>query len=217
MGASDASSKTQCLIMSRDSIAIVHGYSGNVRARNRPFLALGVATLAFVVLALWVESGNSIAFDLAIREAFHQIASPGLTHCEVAITTLGAGIVLWPLGAAVAWWMARRRGRRHAILFLLTVLSADLVSQLLKLGFHRVRPQVYFGLSPAWSYSFPSGHALMSTVFYGALAALGFQGRSRTRTLVVALAALGGLLIGMSESISAITTRATCWAAGSWP
>jgi len=51
-------------------------------------------------------------------------------------------------------------------------LGAELLSQFLKLGFHRARPEPFFGLATPASYSFPSGHAMVGTVFYLTLAVL---------------------------------------------
>jgi undecaprenyl-diphosphatase len=62
--------------------------------------------------------------------------------------------------------MFQRRFMRGTIIFFGTALSA-LLAELLKWVFHRARPP-FSGLDE--SYSFPSGHVLTSTVFFGLLA-----------------------------------------------
>ena len=51
-----------------------------------------------------------------------------------------------------------------------TVLGANLLSEALKLVFQRPRPESFFGFESPITYSFPSGHAMVSLVFYLALA-----------------------------------------------
>jgi membrane-associated phospholipid phosphatase len=41
-----------------------------------------------------------------------------------------------------------------------------------KIIFRRVRPEAFFGYSEPITYSFPSGHAIASACFYGAVAAV---------------------------------------------
>jgi undecaprenyl-diphosphatase len=54
--------------------------------------------------------------------------------------------------------------------FAIAIGGAEVLDQLLKLLFHRARPATFFGLPEPMSYSFPSGHALVSFAFFGALA-----------------------------------------------
>jgi undecaprenyl-diphosphatase len=70
----------------------------------------------------------------------------------------------------------------------------------LKLLFHRVRPEPFFGPLPH-SYSFPSGHALSSFCFYGILAGL-LDTRIRSLAVRISIwivAALLVLAIGVSR------------------
>ena len=49
--------------------------------------------------------------------------------------------------------------------------GAIVLDNVLKTAVHRARPDPFFGIAPE-SYSFPSGHVLFSTCFYGALASI---------------------------------------------
>ena len=77
---------------------------------------------------------------------------------------------------------------------------AGILDASLKQAFHRVRPQVFFGMAPT-NYSFPSGHALASFCFYSVLAGLiAHRVRSiRVRVGVGVLAALMIAAIGLSR------------------
>jgi undecaprenyl-diphosphatase len=71
---------------------------------------------------------------------------------------------------AVFVWRLIKAGRRHeAILLIGGAVGAELLQQILKLLFHRQRPEPFFGLPTPDSYSFPSGHASLpqcSTFFW---------------------------------------------------
>jgi membrane-associated phospholipid phosphatase len=158
------------------------------------------AAILFIVLARWVLSGEAMPFDLGIRAAVHAWASPLLTRVMIAVTTLGSEFFLPALGAVVVWLATAHRGR-PAILLATGSLTAELALQLLKLALHRPRPPVFFGLSPAETYSFPSGHVFVSTVFYGLLAGIlmSLESSPRKRVWIAAIALLLVLLIGFSR------------------
>lgn len=158
-----------------------------------------VAALVFLLLARWVLAGDSMVFDLWIRGTVHPWASPYLTNVMLGITMLGSEWFMLPLGTVIVWRLATLRYRRHAILLATGSLGAQLVSFILKLAFHRVRPPVFFGLALAENYSFPSGHAFVGTVFYGLLAGILADLYGRRRIEVVAVAVLTVLSVGFSR------------------
>jgi len=135
-------------------------------------------------------------FDLRVRDAVHAWASPLLTHGMLAITTLGSEFVILPLGAILVWCLATTGRPRQAILLAAGGLGAELVSQVLKVTLHRPRPEVFFGLAPAETYSFPSGHAFVATVFYALLAGILIRPK---RGSMAAIAVLTVVLIGLSR------------------
>lgn len=149
--------------------------------------AAPAAALAFALLARWVLAGESMLFDLRIRGAVHAWASPVLTGAMLAVTMLGSEWVMLPLGAVSVWCLATKGRGRQAILLAVGGLGAESVSALLKLAFHRPRPPVFFGLSPAENYSFPSGHAFVATVFYGLLAGILLESSRRWRWIAPVL------------------------------
>jgi undecaprenyl-diphosphatase len=138
------------------------------------------------MLAWWALSGASLPFDLAIRAALHSCASPPLTHVMLAITTLGSEWWMVPLGAVLVSRLVTTGRRRDAGRLVVVVWGAELLSQLMKLLFHRLRPPVFFGLVPAETYSFPSGHAFVGSLFYGLLAVLFLKGRWRWIAVAIA-------------------------------
>ena len=87
------------------------------------------------------------------------------------------------------------------MLFAVAALGAEALDTLLKLLFRRARPEVFFGLTAPRTYSFPSGHSMLSACFFGVLAALvTIRMASYARKLAVwAAATLATLLIGLSR------------------
>src|SRR5262249_40861953 len=110
--------------------------------------------------------------DVAARAAAHSIATPSVTILVETLTNLGNGWVIFPLAAVVVFSLARARRHRDAVWFAAVVVGAELFGQTLKAIFQRSRPDPFFGSPPPGSYSFPSGHALLSCAFYLALAQL---------------------------------------------
>jgi membrane-associated phospholipid phosphatase len=88
------------------------------------------------------------------------------------ITMLGAPGFLIPLGLLLAATLVWRRRARAAVALAAAAIGGEILSAVLKVVFHRTRPGAFFGLAQPEHYSFPSGHAMVSTCFYGALAAI---------------------------------------------
>lgn len=122
-----------------------------------------------MVLAIMVANGSTVAFDAALRNQIHASAT-GLRTGAAQWITLAGSAKVWGPGLAIAiagFWIA---GDRRPVLALGIVMAgATLLDNGLKVAFHRVRPEAFFGALPD-TYSFPSGHALFSLCFYGALA-----------------------------------------------
>ena len=170
-------------------------------------LAIGlvVALLAgalFGWLADEVLEGDTLALDNRIRHLVNQHATPALTRVMRLASIWGAPVRLGVVGALAAVVFLFRRWPRGALLVAVTLIGASLVDTGLKLLFGRERPTAFFENYPSpTSFSFPSGHSLFATAFFGGLAVLLWR-RVRTPALrgvigVVAIAFI--LLIGISR------------------
>ena len=167
-------------------------------------IGLGGAVAAIVFLA-WlageVIEGDTRHFDDWAATKLHSHASPFLTSLMSGITLLGATRVLIGLGAIVVFGFLFANWRRDAVLFLVTMGGAALLNRVLKLSFQRQRPQPYFDIVAPSSYSFPSGHALLSFCFYGVIAIIvaAHLKRQSQRTIVWTVVAVLVLLVGISR------------------
>ena len=158
--------------------------------RVRAAAAIG-GLLVFGAMAYPVMRGDVIPFDLPVRAAIHGWAFPALTVAMRLITMLGSEYFLVPLALILVWYWARLGERKAAYLLVAGSLSAEAVAQLLKTLIHRPRPELFFGLVPTETYSLPSGHAFVPTVYFGILAGVLVAG-PRWRAAVVVMAAFLG-------------------------
>lgn len=149
-----------------------------------------VAAAAALMLVTWlgreILSGETLAFDDRIRTMVHGMASPRLTGLMRAASLYGGPTVLALIGIVLALIFLLRGWQRGALLVILTIAGAGLLNGLLKLSFARVRPAAFFDYPLPPSPSFPSGHALFATSFFGGAAAL-LSARLRSRPLRAAV------------------------------
>jgi len=143
---------------------------GAVRSRRVELAGLIAAWIALVWLVALVVQGKTARFDFEARRAVQDIASPGLTKLMEAITWLGSEPVVIGIAVGVAL-ICHLTGRPdRALLMIIAMAGGGLLLGILKIQFHRPRPEPFFGLSLSEAYSFPSGHALLSSCCYGAIA-----------------------------------------------
>jgi membrane-associated phospholipid phosphatase len=151
---------------------------------------------------LLLAAGESIVgVDGAVAAALHAHASPAATTTFRLVTELGSTTVLVVVTILAAGYLARL-GRRHDSAFLiLTLVGAEALTWSLKALFRRERPTFDDPVATASSFSYPSGHALVSLAVYGALAYVLLAGRGspRGRAAVAGFAALLIATIGFSR------------------
>jgi undecaprenyl-diphosphatase len=172
-------------------------------------LALGLAAaivlgVPFLLLALLVRDKWSplINLDTTVADRLHVIA---LQQHWLVTLLKGVSMVFDPIVfrvvttavAVLLFWQGRRR---LAIWTLVTIWGAALLGQLLKIGVGRARPDLVEAVATAPGRSFPSGHALTSTVGCAVLLLLvtPLLGR-RWRAVAIAVAVVVPLVVGFSR------------------
>jgi membrane-associated phospholipid phosphatase len=142
-------------------------------------LHLIAGLLVFMVMTLTL---GEIAEDVRNREPLtitdvrfsnwlHTHRSPPLTKALWIITSLHASVLVCTVALLVGLYLWRRREWFWVVALWLSVFGGLLLNRTLKLIFQRVRPRFSDAVQMLTSYSFPSGHTMIATVFYGALAA----------------------------------------------
>lgn len=162
-------------------------------------VALAVLASAFTTLVVLVESGSPlVGLDRRVAAALNAALAddPALVAVLQAITVLGGSPTSWvALGTLTAVLLIRRRWRL-AVHVAVTGLGALVLSPAVKELVGRLRPVVEMPLDSAPGPSFPSGHALGSTVTYG-LVLLVFLPVLPRRARVPAIAAAGVLVLAI--------------------
>ena len=137
--------------------------------------------------------------DQAICHWIPSIQTPWLTNIMLVITYMGFVLTYLVLSPLVSIYLVKKKKILEAVFLNISLISAWVLDDLLKLWFERSRPSGV-ELTAAAGYSFPSGHAMVSMAFYGFLAFLLLsQGKSkRTRWLAGGLYLLV-FIIGFSR------------------
>jgi membrane protein DedA with SNARE-associated domain/membrane-associated phospholipid phosphatase len=118
-----------------------------------------------------VVSADPLVFaGKSLHQVLQHFRTPVGDRVMIAVTELGDPGVALAVIAAVLAWLLWRRAWRDAKYWLAAVVFGELVVATIKAALHVPRPDGF--AAAATSYSFPSGHASMSTVIYGFLAVL---------------------------------------------
>lgn len=136
-----------------------------------------IVSLSFVIMfaAIAEEVANHelpVAVDQLVEGMLLSEVSPQVAGAFKIITLLGSGWIIAGLAAMLLIWLAWRQELRRATLLLISVGGGGLLSDGLKLIFQRPRPDFPDVFVKATGYSFPSGHAMLSLIFFGFLAYL---------------------------------------------
>jgi len=168
----------------------------------RAVLALGlgvIAAIAFLEIADFVRQGHATGLDRAASLRVHELDSDRMDRVMKAFTVAGEIRTIVIAAAAIAALLLWQRARALCFLLVAVVSTSILLNSLLKTYFHRTRPDLFFEIVAPLSYSFPSGHALISSAAYGAMAIVLARCVPKLRWLVYATTAALVLCIGVSR------------------
>ena len=153
------------------------------------------AAVLFWELAVGVHLQRGFVWDEPIMLALHRLGQPWLDALFMAITRTGDILVVLPI-AAMFIYLWRRSEKITAVLMLISLGIAQLISLLNKSRFGRTRPDVFPPLVDEHTASFPSGHTLTAVAVYGLIAVLLWQ---RGHRFLAILSAIWVLLIALSR------------------
>jgi undecaprenyl-diphosphatase len=160
-----------------------------------------VALAVFVLLVLQLLwNVGLVALDPAITQALFHRRDPLVSRAMLALSNSHSTWVVLGAAVLVGMWRFWRRDRAAAAM-LAVVPAGELLNIGLKHVFTRPRPVVPEPLVHLSTYSFPSGHAVATTLLYGVLCALVLQ-RVRSpgwRAAAVAIAVMMILLVSFSR------------------
>lgn len=139
--------------------------------------------------------------DVPVSAWFQAQSNPVLTQFMLVITHWHNTLGIWLMACAVAYGLYRSRRPWWLLALALSVPGGMLLNVVVKHTVRRARPQIDNPLLVLDSYSFPSGHTMGATVFYGFLAVfLIARVRDRRWRVAIAAAALAMVvLVGASR------------------
>lgn len=170
-------------------------------------LAVALALLMFAHIAEEVGEGETRAFDTAVLLAMrtgdlHDPIGPAWFELAVRdITALGGYAVLTLVTLIAVGFLVTTKKYADALLLFVSIVGADILSETLKVGFARPRPDLVAHVVEVSSASFPSGHAMVSAATYLTIGALlaRVQEERRVKTYIHAAAVALALMIGASR------------------
>ncbi|MEM8778236.1 MAG: phosphatase PAP2 family protein [Cyanobacteria bacterium P01_G01_bin.49] len=157
--------------------------------------------LSFLIVQLSEEvlEKEAFAFDKSFLLWLYQFANPTLDQIMISITQLGNTDVVIIVAVITFSLLWRKHYHQEAKLFLLACLGTLIISTGMKVFFAKPRPQLWTHLITTSSFSFPSGHALVSIVLYGFIAYLVSSHYPKFSRLIYYFAAIIISLIGLSR------------------
>lgn len=189
------------------------------------------ALFLFVIIAFIVALSPAVtAIDGNVATWLHVRATPQVTDFMAAISLLGAPTTLTIMAVAGSLLLLYRRRYAEAAMVSTVVLGGNFLNFCLKHLIQRGRPLFDDPLFSLPTYSFPSGHAMATTVFYGLLAIyVSVSARQRyaasiaigAAVLIVALVSfsrvylglhyLSDVIGGLSEGIAWLALSVIAW------
>jgi undecaprenyl-diphosphatase len=170
------------------------------------FLLSGAAvaillTWLFSEVAERVRAGSTQGMDDAVMRWMGAHQSPGVQAVMLEITSLGTSAVVAMIVFIAGLFLWLNHHKHSAVLLIAATLGGMVLDSLLKVGFNRPRPQIFTWGTQVMGASFPSGHAMASTIVYSTVAYLAarLQQNVASRLLTMAMAALIILLICSSR------------------
>jgi membrane-associated phospholipid phosphatase len=163
---------------------------------------ISVAMAVFLLLALLLTQGTWLAaFDQQVTQFLHARRTPWVTGIMLFVSNAHETIPILAAAVILAMWRWVRADRAGAM-SLAVVPMGQLLNVGLKHAFQRARPVVTEPLVHLATYSFPSGHAVASTLFYGTVCALVLQRvKSRAWRVMAAVGAIAMILLVTSSRV----------------
>jgi undecaprenyl-diphosphatase len=165
-------------------------------------LVFGIALVVFLLIAAAVvNAGGLTLLDARINVGLHSNTRPGLIEFFIWVSKLHSNWSTTIVTGAIAVYLWIKRLHYWILILAISVWGGVLLNVILKLLFARPRAHFDSPILTLPTFSFPSGHTMLATVFYGSLCVFTFR-RTRSqpvRGLVMLLTVLMIALVGFSR------------------
>jgi membrane protein DedA with SNARE-associated domain/membrane-associated phospholipid phosphatase len=177
-----------------------------LRERLSPTSYLGLhLTVGLAISAIFAWIFGGITEDILTGDPFvfvdqwvlsHVLyfRTPLVTDLMIIFTQLGGWVVITMGSLIMTTCLLFKRRMNYLMTYIVAILGGNLLFLMLKMAIHRSRPSSETALIKVGGWSFPSGHAVMSVIFYGIIAY--FIVRSiRSWNLGVLIVMAGGFIV----------------------
>lgn len=161
------------------------------------FVLFWTPVIVFLKIAGEILDRQPIGIDTALLLWIHSTATPALDSIFLSITTSGNVEYILPITALLIVYLLYKKQRLHALIVTFGVGGAAAANFVLKLLFHRDRPVFWHSLITETGFSFPSGHAMLSSALILCVIALLWNTNWRIVSIIIGVIIVG--LIGYSR------------------
>jgi undecaprenyl-diphosphatase len=171
-------------------------------------MILGGGVAVFADLAEDLGEDETRAWDMGVLRALHPGPDPAnpigpawLDHAAQDFSALGSIAIIVTIAIVVVGFLLMQKRALQAGLLVVALSGGLALSETMKFVFERTRPPEIYHAAGALNASFPSGHALLSTVFYLTLGAMlaRIAPRRREKIYVLGVALTLAMLIGATR------------------
>jgi membrane-associated phospholipid phosphatase len=162
--------------------------------------AMGGDAFLDIAERVQAESTNLHQVDSSVHAWAHETRSSGATTFFTMMTVIGTPVGLTIVMLLVSVYLLVKKHWRWVAYLFVTGGVGGLLNLWLKSMFARARPELAEALRSAHGYSFPSGHAMGSTIVFGALSYLAFRIFHTWNRRAAALAFTTSMVVAIAAS-----------------
>jgi len=165
--------------------------------KNKKWIISTICILLFLIIGLYIIQIENNLIDKKIYNLIISIKSNTVTSIFKIITSL-AGIKFMIIISIIVLLLKKLKHKRYLII--LNLINDVMLNNILKIIFKRERP-LDLMLIEETGYSFPSGHTMVATIFYGFIIYLINKSnyQKKTKTIINTLLIVLIILIGISR------------------
>ncbi len=167
-------------------------------SRTKKLSLFLVFTLIFGVIAVFHESRAGQWIDREVYEFIYASESFITTALMLGFTQIGEVISMIILSLIMIAILMLYKLKIHTLFLVITMLTSSILIPVMKNAFDRERPSM-LRLIDISGFSFPSGHATGSSIFFGSLMAIIGRTSLNNKSILYALCAFFILMISSSR------------------